>query len=212
MKITIKNIGKAFLALSVIVSILCYLNTPKAYADLAPATLSFTVSIGTDETSYERDVGETFNVTIMVNEVTDLYTWQVKMYYNADIIKCVDAFYPLDHVFAGKPTVQVPAEIDNVGNGSVLFGCTLLGAVPRFNGTGKLGTFTFNGTGIGISSLHFSEPYGEDTFLYNYDFETIPAELVDGTVNIIPEFPTAVPLVMLMALFTAGILLSKRRR
>jgi len=216
MKITVKNFGRMISTVSLIIFVLCYINAVKVYAGSTspPTTLTFTVdpSLGTDQPLYEHYVGETFNVTIMVHNVTDLYTWQVEMFYNASVIKCVNAFYPTDHVFAGKTIVPVDPVIDNENNGSVLFGCSLMGSAPRFNGTGKLCTFTFNGTEIGISTLHFSQPYGEDTFLMNYDLELIPAELTDGTANIIPELSTITAVVILLTTLTATVLFRKRWR
>lgn len=206
-----KKTGKILLIILVMMSVLCYINIAEVYAESKPkSVLTYTVdtSMETEQPSYTPNVNETFNVTIMVVNITDLYGWQVKLYYNASIIKCINAFYPSDYVFAGKTVVPVDAVIKNEGNGSVLYGCSLLGAATTFNGTGKLCTFTFNGTEIGISTLHFSQPYGEDTFLWDSNANLIPAEVTDATVNVIPEF--AVPLILALVASTAVVTLKKK--
>jgi hypothetical protein len=184
------KVGKTILIIFVMITALYHINTATVHAESKPPLLTYTIdtSLGTDKPLYTPNVNEIFNVTIMVVNITDLYGWQVKLYYDASIIKCVKAFYPPDHVFAGKLIVPVEAVIDNEGNGSVLYGCTLLGAAETFSGTGKLCTFTFNGTELGITTLHFSQPYGEDTFLWDSNAKLIPAEVIDATVNVIPEF------------------------
>ena len=128
-------------------------------------------------------LGQNFTITIMVANVEDLYGWDVKLHYNTSVIQCTEAFYPPDHVFARQPFVGVIPIIDNT-LGYVQFGCSLMDEVPRFNGTGKLCTFAFNGASIGDSGLVFSKPYGEYTFLFNFDLEVIPALLVDGIVEV----------------------------
>ena len=173
---------------------------------------SSSTSLKTDQLTYEVNVGELLNVTVLVENVTDLYTWQVMLFYDADLIQCVDAFLPSDHVFAGQPYVPVEPVIDNVDNGSVLYGCSLMGAAEPFSGSGKLCVFTFNGTAVGLTTLHFSTPYGEDTFLLNYDMDTIPAEVIDGSVNVIPEFPSTLAFAMLIPLTTLLFIYWKRSR
>ncbi|MEM3010208.1 MAG: PKD domain-containing protein [Candidatus Bathyarchaeia archaeon] len=155
------------------------------FASAMPSTIAEngTTKISVEPTSIIDPTmapGATFTVKIMVTDVSLLYTWQIKLFFNPAVLECTSATYPSDHVFAGQPIVPVPPVIDNVA-GFVLHGCSLLGAATPFTGSGPLCELGFKVKARGESNLKFSGV--EDTYLLADNMDTIPAELVDGYFN-----------------------------
>jgi PKD repeat protein len=122
--------------------------------------------------------GSTIVINASVFDVIDLYTWQIKLFFNPTVLNCTKAWYPSDHVFAGKPMVPVTPIIDN-SQGFVLYGASLMGAY-KFSGKGTLCQIEFKVLARGASILNFSRPYPDDTYLLNYDLDTIPSTVTDG--------------------------------
>jgi hypothetical protein len=108
--------------------------------------------------------GETIAFTINVTDVVDLYTWQTKILFDPDVINCTRAYYPTDHIFAGKTTSPVAPVINNAA-GSVLYGNSLTGAVPGVSGSGKLCVLEFMVKARGSTSLTFQITGPGRTFL-----------------------------------------------
>ena len=132
-------------------------------------------------------------INASVADVTSLYTWQIKLHFNPQVLNCNRAWYPSDHVFAGKPYIPVTPVIDNT-NGYITFGASLMGEAS-FIGNGTLCQIEFKVLKRGHSHLNFSEPYGEDTFLLDYYLEQITANIVNGYFDnrlAVPEPPVAV--------------------
>jgi hypothetical protein len=129
--------------------------------------------------------GVTFSIDVLVVDVVDLYTWQIKLQFDPTVLQCEGATYPSDHVFAGQPIVPVTPVIDNIG-GTVLYGCTLMGGATTFTGSGKLCRIDFRGIKSGTSSLQFLGAPTADTYLLNYDMDTIPITVEDGSVTVQP--------------------------
>jgi len=77
--------------------------------------------------------GDMFWANITLTDFVDVYTWQVKLLFNATLLNVVQAIYPADHIFAGMTTAPVSPVIDNV-TGSVLFGNSLSGAPSGVTG------------------------------------------------------------------------------
>lgn len=123
--------------------------------------------------------GTTFIINASVIDITDLVTWQVKIYFNPSLLNCTKAWYPSDHVFAGMTTVPVIPTIDNE-LGFVQHGCCLMGVGEEFTGSGTLCQIEFEVLSRGNCTFHFSEPYGEDTFLWDSNDEEIAVTIQDG--------------------------------
>jgi hypothetical protein len=133
-------------------------------------------------------VGNTFVVTLKVENVQHLYGWQIQLLWDPSILACQKAEYPTtDYVFAGNITVPVTPVIDNV-TGMLKFGSSLLG-VGSFSGSGSMATVTFEVVATGSSPLNFSLPYGEDTFLLDEDLNVMPSTLQNGFFTNAPPPP-----------------------
>ncbi len=117
-----------------------------------------------------------FSLTVDVANASQLFTWQILLQFNASILQCTSASYPVDNVFAGKTMVPVTAVIDNV-SGSVLFGASLIGSTTVDVQTGKLCQLDFQVAGVGTSELTLT---GEESFLLNGDLNLINSTLMNG--------------------------------
>jgi hypothetical protein len=126
-------------------------------------------------------VGSTFIVEAHVFNVTDLFTWQVQIQFNASELNCLTATYPSSgYIFEGKTQVWVAPLIDNIA-GTVTFGASLIYS-DSASGSGGLCEITFEVMAIGESSMNFSLPYGDQTFLLRAgNLDIIPATLQNGS-------------------------------
>jgi len=142
-----------------------------------------------------------FTVNITIANVVNMYGWQVKIYFDAAILNCTGAVYPTDHVFAGKQFIPVAPMI---GPDYIMFGASLYYEEDVFSGNGTLCQITFIGKAVGTSDLEFN---AQDTYLLDYELETIDNTTEEGNVIVIPEFPPSLTaLLLIIATLTAAIL------
>ena len=126
--------------------------------------------------------GETITFTINITNVADLYTWQIRIFFNPDVLNCTGASYPVDHIFAGKTTSPVLPIIDNTG-GSILYGNSLQGPIAGVSGNGKLCQIEFSVKTRGSSNLTFLTVGAGSTFLLNSLGDDIPYTVEGGYFN-----------------------------
>jgi len=130
----------------------------------------------------------TLIINCSVENVIDLFVWQIKLFFDPITLNCTGAWYPSDHVFVGKTFVPVVPIIDN-SVGYVLYGCSLMGAVAGFEGGGTLCQIEFDVKSIGKSGFNYSEPYGEDTYILDSNLDEISAEMENGYFSNVPAPP-----------------------
>jgi hypothetical protein len=156
-------------------------------------------------------IGYLFNITFLVESVTDLATWQVTMYFNDSIINVTRWFEPTwdnEYVFYGKTTIAGPTDsphpdggyyITNYNHTNPFVGRIIvssnIGVFPptsqTFNGTGKLAIVEFNVTALPSEGEIFSCAFRINnslTYLLNSTGEEIQSIKEDGYYTI-PEFP-----------------------
>jgi hypothetical protein len=150
MKKTQKIIGLtlfAILTLSIIPTFLASCSPDPATIYVDPANSSYDAST--------TPIGTLFNVTVKVNNVVDMKTWQVKMWFNDTIINVTRWYEPKTdpaYVFYGQSTLPVPAPPKPaygrgwLGVGASLFPAPSVGG--GFTGNGKLCILTFNITAL----------------------------------------------------------------
>jgi hypothetical protein len=132
--------------------------------------------------------GTSFAVNVTVTNVTNLAVWEFRLFYLNTILNCTNAvkgpflekggnsqFF----VFTVYPTY-------NATYGCLLFGSSLVGAVPGVNGSGTLATITFQSLAVGDTTLHFDN---DPTWNYLLDAtppprNPIPYTTVDGLVHV----------------------------
>ena len=133
-----------------------------------------------------EDVNSTLPlVDVMVENVEDLYAWQIKLYFDASVLNLTQdrVWYPEGHIFAYKKFVSTTPVVASDKKGFyVFFGASLLGEEESFSGSGTLCRMNFTGVAAGTSSLNFSTPVGIEagTCLLNSELKPLLIELMDG--------------------------------
>jgi len=136
-------------------------------------------------------LNETFTININVAAVTDLDSWQVRLYFDHTVLNLTEVRLPTDHVFNDRAFIFVgPIKGTDLNGTYIQFGAFSLGRVPGFTGSGILGQIEFKANRLGNSNLTFSRPYGEHTYLLDPDVDVIPdVTLIDGAVTVVEYLP-----------------------
>jgi len=127
--------------------------------------------------------GESFTISIKVTEVSRLYGWQIKLYYNPKVLN-------------GTRVTEGPflkSQGENLFNstfndkynsayGRVTAFSTLIGNMSGASGTGVLLTITFKAKNIGNSLLDL-----EETILGDINSNRIDHSVIDGVVQVVRQ-------------------------
>jgi hypothetical protein len=134
-------------------------------------------------------VGQTLTLKVRVAYVVNLYAWQVKIYYDSSILSFLNATYPSNHVFEGKPFFSVdPYNSSDQGGAYIMFFACLAGSQSGFSGSGTLCQISFTAVKNGVSELLFSKPLGwdsGDTWLVDPSLTDISFTVFDGRAEVI---------------------------
>jgi hypothetical protein len=136
-------------------------------------------------------VGDTLDVIVSVENVADMYGWQVYLCYDSAVLECVGVSLPSNYVFSTSVTVsgalakfnneQFPqGPLQKVRNdaGWVLAGDCLLGASqPTFYGSGVLCQIEFKAVSSGPSALGLLHDFAHafQTYVLNPQLRAITA-------------------------------------
>lgn len=166
--------------------------------------------------SIEVLLGETFDVNVTIYGVTedmDLAGWDFKLWYNTTTLDVIDVTEgPFLEQFEGSAgTFFKEKHGDDDYNstssceeaGLVSAGCIFMGGHTTPSGNGTLATITFNATQLDGSSLGLYNPdHPYRIKLSDIEANIIPCNAENGYVTVIPEFPKAmlVPLLLITTL------------
>ena len=174
------------------------------------------------------EIGQTVTVNITITNITDCAGYMFKLDYNSSILEVVPkSTFPYHNVTLDTdpanpltPSQMAPfpagrLDTDRSVLGSIKFSTVWLVGVPTYNGSGVAAQITFNGTMVGISTLIFDQTSTRATDYWGDDI--LFATFNDGEIEVIPEFPVAIimPLLLTATLavaFLAKIVLSRKRR
>lgn len=184
--------GKKTLGISLI--LLSFL----AIAVLKTNASTATVSVEPPDVTIPN-IGETYIVNVTVTNIEDCYAFEFKLYYEPTVVNCTKAEMPPDH-FMADGVLVAPAPIYE--SNYVYVGVSLQGAVPGKTGNGTLYRITFEGIGLGSSTLELRE-----VEFYDSEINDIIFTVDDGNITVIPEFPTALiaPLFMIATLVAVAL-------
>jgi hypothetical protein len=129
---------------------------------------------------FRKSQGASFTINISVEDVVDLYAFDISLYYNTTLL---DALSIAEGPFLKSvgSTLAIVTEVnDTVGR--VRYGLSLMGTPSGANGTGTLFQVTFQSSteATGPSPLSLN-----DTELSNYDAQPIDHAVLDGSVTIL---------------------------
>jgi hypothetical protein len=119
--------------------------------------------------NFDLKEGDNFTVDLIVNDVSDVYAWQVEMHFDPYILECskVDGGdFPLDSCYGPY--------IENE-EGSFSYTCMLMGDKNGVGINGKLATVTFYVKGKGMSNLGIT-----DSYLLNINIDEIDVSKNNG--------------------------------
>jgi hypothetical protein len=166
----------------------------------------FNLTVGSPDTLLPIPL---FTIQVTITNVTDLYAWQVTLIFDDTIVNITDtppltAWYPQNHVFAGKTFFATSPIVGYKGKlippylkeaypvSYITFGASLQGLVPGVNvaGTATLASFNFTGIAPNTSVLHIStQPkIGNviiNSFLLDSSLQDIPFSTEDATVSVL---------------------------
>jgi thermitase len=128
-------------------------------------------------------IGSSFTVTAVIEDVTDLGSFQFDLAYDSGVVTATGAACGLFLGSTGRSVSPVGPTIDNTG-GRITFGCSSEGGEPGPDGTGVLAVLGFNAAGLGHSSLQF-----ESVQMKNTTGVTISVGTNDGEVTVTPGCP-----------------------
>lgn len=185
-------------------------------ANVSPNPLDITIAT----------VGATETVNITVTDITNLFAYEFKIYYETAVINATNATRPSDQFLApiidpGNFFIPQPWRLNNTFNathGQIWVSYTLLNPEGGKSGNGTLLQITFQGNAIGNTQIIIFNPPAAP---YN-DPALYPTKLIDptavpivcatapGNVHVIPEFPIALALPVLAIISLAAALISKR--
>jgi hypothetical protein len=150
-------------------------------------------------------VGQTVTVDINITGVTNLYAYEIKVYFLNSIMNCTDSVRPGGHFLepVNPGSEFIPKwTIDNAFNathGEVWMSYTLLSPETGRTGGGSLVTLTFNGTAVGTSPIVLNNYPGVQGPVKLADGvgDPISHTTADGSIDVVPEFSA----VMILSLF-----------
>lgn len=126
-------------------------------------------------------VGESITINITVKDVTDLYGWELKLYYNKGILNGTNVVEGPFLKAKGETFFQCTFTDDyNLTHGQLATFNSLLGNISGASGSGVLATITFETIHLGSCLLNL-----EDTKLGDVNSTLIPHDTVDGSVQVV---------------------------
>ena len=160
-------------------------------------------------------IGHTFSVTVKIRNVTGLFGYEIKLWYNTTILNATSATLPTGHfltpvdpskIFIAK---QVVKDDYNATHGYAWVAVTLLAPENPKTGDGTLFKVDFKSTAMGLTPLTLlSPPAGKNASEYpvklsDINANAMPCKANPGSVKVIPEFPVALlPLFMIITLIS----------
>jgi len=146
------------------------------------STNSPVVSVYPDEVTVYRH--ESFSVNVTVTDVTDLYGWEFKFYWNSTILNCTSAQIHAPDIW-GENVFEAGDGIQNDFNathGRYFKAMSALYPTSSFNGSMALVTLTFEAKAAGSSTLDL-----EDTKLSDSQACAITHTTADGSVAVLSQ-------------------------
>lgn len=155
-------------------------------------------------------LGDSFEVNVSIVDVSNLYGYQVKLYYDSTILNGTGQ--PAEGSFlssgGGQTFFYIASFTDDYNStyGVVWITSTLTGSVPGVSGSGVLATIEFKPLTVAASTpLHL-----EEVVLLDPNVSQIPYQNYDGTVTVVQEFTSLFAVLTLVLASLFGILIGKK--
>ena len=164
-------------------------------------------------------LGETFTVNITIGNLQNLYAIDVTLRWNASVLQVLNVnsrlgveSHPDGVLHENLPNFPIEILEDTLSQetGEYHIAATSVNPAPSFSGSGNVAIITFNVTALGRSGLELESELAE------YPASDEPANfiehtVVNGSVDVIPEFPSIIAVALLLVLVTTAVVFSKKR-
>jgi hypothetical protein len=164
-------------------------------------------------------LGETFTVNITISDVQNLYAIDVTLRWNASVLQVLNINSRLGveshpdgvlHENLPNSPIEIIDDTLSLETGEYHIAATSVTPSPSFSGSGNVATITFNVTASGHSGLEL------ESELAAYPTSDEPAPFIEhtisnGSVNVIPEFPSIITVALFLVLATTAVVFSKKR-
>jgi hypothetical protein len=143
-----------------------------------------TTSISVYPSSITTYKGETISVNITVNDVTNMYGWELQLYWNKAVLNCTNAQVRVPAAWSGS-TAEAGIGIENAFNathGRYWKALSALSPAPAFNGSTAIVTLTFKAKAAGTTKLDL-----ENTKISDNNASAISHSANDGSVTVLPH-------------------------
>jgi len=171
-----------------------------------------TTIVKVDPLSTSANLGETFTVSVVIENVQNLYGLEVDLRWNTSVLKVINVDVRLG--VESHPDGVLHEDFFNLTeskDGEYFIAATSYGLAPPFYGSGTIFRITFNVTKAGSSKLDL------ETQLYDYPPPNrdprisfpIDHTTMDGFFDAIPEFSNLILLILFMS-FMLFVTLFKR--
>lgn len=117
-------------------------------------------------------IGETFNIDVVITNVSDLYGWEFRLAWDPDLLNMTGA---VEGIFLSSFGSTFFCYSVNISIGCMVIDCTLLGDIEGASGDGILATITFYTESEGECLLNLYEAILIDSFE-----QLIPCQLTNG--------------------------------
>jgi hypothetical protein len=108
-----------------------------------------------DKANYPFVVGCELNVTVVVQNVSNLGMWWLQLGFDPNMLIYTGFCLPQDNVFAGQPVQVTGPWVENESVRAVV-GLVYEPNASKFSGSGKLITLSFIGVNAGVTSLNIT--------------------------------------------------------
>lgn len=165
-----------------------------AVAMAASAKASPAPTISVYPTEFEVEVGESYVINITVTDVENLFMCVFGLKWNNTVLQLGSiAEGPFLKQGGNTAFMYDPSTIEDINDVGRLdeVSCVILGAAG-VSGNGTIATLDFNATALGTSTIEFwVDPASGDekTILINSSDVEFDHTRIDGSIDVIPEFP-----------------------
>jgi len=123
-------------------------------------------------------IGSTFVANVTINNVADLYEWQIALRYDPALLEFQDVIFPADNVFVGKPVFRFP----DLTGGCLYITCMMTADTPGVTVLeGTLCQIKLKAKVLGESALEFD---AEGTSVQDSKVQRISCSVQNATVTV----------------------------
>jgi hypothetical protein len=158
------------------------------------------------------DIGLTFTLNISIQNVNNLYAWEITLHYPNDILNGTTITEGPFLKTGNQPTIFSIIEFNDTysnTHGRLIAFCSRLKPdTPGISGNGTLATITFKSKSTnGPKTIHL-----ENVKLLDPNLNEIPCTTADSQIKVIPEHPTTIIPIIITTTTMIAIIIKRRQK